>query len=158
MEMGFSSGQDEAAKKSSLGFSKFKKEWAEKREDKKIEKGGAWGADAGRFEEGRVVDMLLAKWEKMNDTVLISLLFPLPAFNPSLFLFSVLFSLHHTNPPPPDIHPNHPPTHISPLHHAVRPRIPLPQTIRHPHTRRRRHRAHARAARSRRGVRGRGRR
>ncbi|KAK3208255.1 hypothetical protein GRF29_77g138865 [Pseudopithomyces chartarum] len=76
-----------------------KKEWAEKREDKKIEKGGAWGADAGRFEEGRVVDMLLAKWEKMNDTVLISLLFPLPAFNPSLFLFSVLFSLHHTNPP-----------------------------------------------------------
>lgn len=100
MEMGFSSGQDEAAKKSSLGFSKFKKEWAEKREDKKIEKGGAWGADAGRFEEGRVVDMLLAKWEKMNDTVLISLLFPLPAFNPSLFLFSVLFSLHHTNPPP----------------------------------------------------------
>ncbi len=28
-----------------------------------------WGDDAGREEEGRVIDMLEAKWVKMNDTV-----------------------------------------------------------------------------------------
>ncbi|KAJ4345589.1 uncharacterized protein N0V89_011722 [Didymosphaeria variabile] len=52
-ELGFSAiDADEEKKKS--GLSKLKKEWAEKREDKK---------------EGRVVDMLLKKWEKMNDTI-----------------------------------------------------------------------------------------
>ena len=51
------------------GLKKFKKDWAERREDKKIEKGGIWAADAGRFEELRVIEHLEAKWTKENDTV-----------------------------------------------------------------------------------------
>lgn len=67
-ELGFTAlGADE--EKKSSGFSKLKKGWQEKREDKKIEKGEGWGTDAGKFEEGRVVEMLLQKWVKMNDTV-----------------------------------------------------------------------------------------
>lgn len=68
-ELGFVALAGDEEKKSGIGFSKLKKEWAEKREDRKVEKGGAWGMDAGKFEEGRVVDMLLGKWEKMNNTV-----------------------------------------------------------------------------------------
>jgi hypothetical protein len=67
-ELGFTAlGADEEKKVS--GLSKLKKGWQEKREDRKVEKGEGWGSDAGRFEEGRIVDMLLKKWEKMNDTV-----------------------------------------------------------------------------------------
>jgi hypothetical protein len=52
------------------GFSKLKKDWKEKREDRKILKGDSdWGSDAGKLEEGRVLDMLEKKWVKMNDTV-----------------------------------------------------------------------------------------
>lgn len=51
------------------GFAKLKKEWTERREDKKIEKGEEWGGDAGRLEEGRIVDMLEKKWNKINDIV-----------------------------------------------------------------------------------------
>lgn len=51
------------------GLAKFKKEWTERREDKKIEKGGEWGNDGGRFEEARVLDMLKMKWNKINDTI-----------------------------------------------------------------------------------------
>jgi hypothetical protein len=65
-ELGFAG--DEAGKMK--GITKLKKEWKEKREDRKVTKGDAdWGADAGRFEEGRVLDMLEKKWVKMNDTV-----------------------------------------------------------------------------------------
>jgi hypothetical protein len=67
-ELGFAAIGGEEEKKAST-FSKLKKEFQEKREDKKIEKGGAWGTDGGKFEEGRVVDMLQQKWTKMNDTV-----------------------------------------------------------------------------------------
>ena len=67
-ELGFASLSGGEEKKSS-GFSKLRKDWQEKREDRKIEKGVDWGTDAGKFEEGRIVDMLLKKWEKMNDTV-----------------------------------------------------------------------------------------
>jgi hypothetical protein len=67
-ELGFATlGAEEEQK--TFGFSKLKKEWQEKREDRKIEKGVDWGTDAGKFEEGRIVDMLLKKWEKQNDTV-----------------------------------------------------------------------------------------
>jgi len=52
------------------GLAKLKRDIAEKREDKKIEKAGDWGTDGGRLEEGRVIDMLEKKWVKMNDTVL----------------------------------------------------------------------------------------
>ena len=65
--LGFSGTQDEGSKMKVLA--KFKKVWAERREDKKIEKGGEWGSDAGRLEEFRVIDMLEQKWNKMNDTV-----------------------------------------------------------------------------------------
>ncbi|KAF2456771.1 pH-response regulator protein-like protein palC [Lineolata rhizophorae] len=68
-ELGFATAGSDDDRKKMSGFSKFKKEWAERREDRKIEKGGAWGSDAGRFEEGRVLDMLEKKWVKMNDTV-----------------------------------------------------------------------------------------
>lgn len=73
-ELGFTAVGAEEDKKAS-GFSKLKKEFQEKREDRKIEKGEGWGTDAGKFEEGRVVDMLLKKWEKMNDTVCGGILF-----------------------------------------------------------------------------------
>lgn len=65
-ELGLES-KDEGKRGFSLG--KFKKEWAEKREDRRVEKGADWGADAGRLEEGRVLEMLGRKWNKMNDTV-----------------------------------------------------------------------------------------
>lgn len=51
------------------GLAKFKKDWTERREDKKIEKGGEWGTDAGRLEELRIIEMLEQKWTKLNDTV-----------------------------------------------------------------------------------------
>lgn len=55
--------------KKSSGLSRLKKEWTEKREDRKVEKGTTWGADAGRLEETRVIEMLETKWAKQNDTV-----------------------------------------------------------------------------------------
>lgn len=55
--------------KKGLSFGRMRKGWDEKREDKRVEKGAQWGADAGRAEEGRVLEMLGMKWNKMNDTV-----------------------------------------------------------------------------------------
>ena len=66
-ELGFASTNDEGSKLK--GLAKLKKDWTERREDKKIEKGGVWGSDAGRLEEARVIEMLEKKWNKMNDTV-----------------------------------------------------------------------------------------
>ena len=61
------------------GFSRLKRDWAERREERKIGKdaGGGKSAkgvlepgdDAGRDEEGRVITMLESKWVRMNDTV-----------------------------------------------------------------------------------------
>jgi hypothetical protein len=51
------------------GFRGLRKEWSERREDKKVERGLDWGADAGKLEETRVIEMLEAKWTKQNDTV-----------------------------------------------------------------------------------------
>ncbi|KAI3322181.1 pH-response regulator protein palC [Xylariaceae sp. AK1471] len=51
-------------------LSRMKKDWSERREDKKIEKGTNWGSDAGKLEETRVIEMLEAKWTKVNDTML----------------------------------------------------------------------------------------
>jgi hypothetical protein len=62
--------QKEAKKKSGgVGLGRLKKEWSEKREDKKVERGVNWGTDAGKLEETRVIEMLEAKWTKQNDTV-----------------------------------------------------------------------------------------
>ncbi len=66
-QLGFAGTKDEGSKMK--GLAKFKKDWTERREDKKIEKGGEWGSDAGRLEELRVIEMLEQKWNKMNDTV-----------------------------------------------------------------------------------------
>lgn len=55
--------------KKSSGLGKLKKEWSEKREDRRVEKGTTWGADAGKLEETRVIEMLEAKWSKQNDTI-----------------------------------------------------------------------------------------
>ena len=66
-QLGFAGIKDEGSKMK--GLAKFKKDWTERREDKKIEKGGEWGSDAGRLEELRVIEMLEQKWNKMNDTV-----------------------------------------------------------------------------------------
>ena len=69
-ELGFGA-KDESSKKG-LGLGKLKKGWSERREDKKVEKGGAWGTDAGKLEEARVLEMLEKKWTKENDTVSVS--------------------------------------------------------------------------------------
>ncbi|KAM0635348.1 hypothetical protein ACHAPW_001573 [Verticillium nonalfalfae] len=71
-ELGVESRTDAAAtaaKKSSLGagFSRLRKDWAEKREDKKVERETAWGADGGKMEETRVIEHLEVKWTKIND-------------------------------------------------------------------------------------------
>ncbi len=64
-ELGFESKEES---KKGLSLSRFKKGWDEKREDRRVEKGSHWGADAGRLEESRVLEMLEKKWSKMNDT------------------------------------------------------------------------------------------
>jgi hypothetical protein len=66
-ELGFKSGEGEVKK--GLSFGRLKKGWEEKREDRRVEKSSHWGADAGRAEEQRVLEMLEKKWVKMNDTV-----------------------------------------------------------------------------------------
>ena len=58
----------------------MKRDWAERREERKIGKDAGAGRgdkgplepgdDAGRDEEGRVLSMLEAKWVKMNNTVI----------------------------------------------------------------------------------------
>lgn len=70
----------------SRGFSKLKQGWMERREERrmekdagsrsaeKVEKGDLGPGDqAGREEEGRVIEMLEVKWVRMNDTVCLSL-------------------------------------------------------------------------------------
>jgi hypothetical protein len=63
--------------KKSLGFSRFRKELAEKKEDRRVEKEAAWGSDAGKAEEIRVIEMLSEKWNKINDTASICMAFSL---------------------------------------------------------------------------------
>ncbi|MCJ1280869.1 hypothetical protein MMC26_000186 [Xylographa opegraphella] len=66
-ELGFKSNEEEGSK--TQVFAKFKKSWAERKEDRKIVKGADWGSDAGRFEEARVLEMLDKKWNKENDLI-----------------------------------------------------------------------------------------
>jgi hypothetical protein len=111
-ELGFDVEQDSALK----GFSKLKKGWKEKREDKRVDRGDAdWGVDAGRFEEGRVLDMLLKKWEKMNDTV---------SFLPPLSTWRKQQLTKHTGQ-----RTNRTSIRTTSRSHAFRARIPLSQTI-----------------------------
>ncbi|KAI6085404.1 hypothetical protein F4821DRAFT_149421 [Hypoxylon rubiginosum] len=73
----------EAGKKG-LSLSRMKKDWTEKREDKKVERGSNWGADAGKLEEIRVIEMLDAKWTKVNDTMLSHVIPPPGTLIPTL--------------------------------------------------------------------------
>ena len=66
-ELGFKMSDQDGAK--ITGLEKLKKDWAERREDKHVKKGGEWGGDAGRFEEARILEMLEKKWNKANDLV-----------------------------------------------------------------------------------------
>ena len=51
------------------GLSKLKSDWKQRREERKVQKGGEWGADAGMYEETLVLDMLEEKWIKSNNMV-----------------------------------------------------------------------------------------
>lgn len=73
-------GVMDGSAKREKGFSKLKREWTERREERKMEKdaGGRErgekgeldpGDNAGREEEGRVIEILESKWVRMNDTV-----------------------------------------------------------------------------------------
>lgn len=73
----------EGAAKRERGFSRLKREWSERREERKMEKDAGSrdrgekneldpGDSAGREEEGRVIEMLESKWMRMNDTVRLS--------------------------------------------------------------------------------------
>ncbi|GFF53413.1 pH-response regulator protein palC [Aspergillus udagawae] len=75
-----SQGEKETSAKSKGGFFRLKKEWAERREERRLEKDSGGkdraakgeldpGDDAGREEECRVIEMLETKWERMNDTI-----------------------------------------------------------------------------------------
>lgn len=73
-ELGIVGVDEEVSRKKRFGsgLRELKKEWQEKREDKKVARGAgdqSWGGDAGRFEESRVVEGLCGKWEKLNDVV-----------------------------------------------------------------------------------------
>ncbi|OAA80053.1 pH-response regulator protein palC [Akanthomyces lecanii RCEF 1005] len=62
----------EKIKKSSsgLGLGRLKKEFKERREDRRVDgDGSAWGSDAGKLEETRILELLDAKWSKLNDTM-----------------------------------------------------------------------------------------
>lgn len=118
----------DSSKKSS-GLSKLKKEWSEKREDRRVEKGTTWGADAGKLEETRVIEMLEAKWSKQNDTV------------STCAINSMIDALLHeaiTRGRPllityvPDIHPGHHSRGYPARPNAFGARNPHPEAIRRP--------------------------
>ena len=94
-------GVEQRDAKRGLGLSRLKKEWAEKREDRKVEKSANWGADAGKMEETRVIEMLEMKWTKQNDTVGSKL----PTY---LIIQHTRMPVVLTNPPL-DVYSTHPP-------------------------------------------------
>ncbi|KAH9902110.1 pH-response regulator protein palC [Xylariomycetidae sp. FL2044] len=71
-------GVESKETKKGISLSRMKKDWSERREDKKVERGLNWGADAGKVEEIRVIEMLEAKWTKINDTMMTQTI-PAPA-------------------------------------------------------------------------------
>lgn len=76
-ELGFLSSDADQESSKRKGLRGLKQSWAEKRDDRKLEKGRAdeWGLDAGRLEEARVLEWLDAKWSKENDTITVQ---PIP--------------------------------------------------------------------------------
>ncbi|KAL7818569.1 hypothetical protein V8C26DRAFT_420079 [Trichoderma gracile] len=59
----------DASAKKGLSLSRTIKGLSEKREDRRVDKETAWGADAGKLEETRILELLDAKWNKINDTM-----------------------------------------------------------------------------------------
>lgn len=55
--------------KKGLSFSRFKKDFKERREDRRVDNETDWGADGGKLEETRILQLLDEKWNKINDTV-----------------------------------------------------------------------------------------
>ncbi|KAK4251947.1 hypothetical protein C7999DRAFT_10464 [Corynascus novoguineensis] len=85
------------------GLRGLRKEWSERREDKKVERGLDWGADGGRLEETRVLEMLEAKWVKQNDTMLTQ---PIPPVGPLLAQMPSGREIHTIKPfQPPGLDP-----------------------------------------------------
>ena len=80
-ELGMASAPSDEAGGKRKGLRGLKQSWQERREDKRVEKGGVWGLDAGRLEECRVVEMLDAKWDRENSAVNVQLV---PDFEPLL--------------------------------------------------------------------------
>ncbi|KAL4920785.1 hypothetical protein BDW62DRAFT_220712 [Aspergillus aurantiobrunneus] len=74
-----SSGSTDEPATKSRGLSKLKQGFRERREERRMEKGAGGerlekgelgpGDNAGREEEGRVLEMLETKWARMNDTI-----------------------------------------------------------------------------------------
>lgn len=98
--------------KKSLSLSRLKKDFTEKREDKRVDREADWGADAGKLEETRILEMLDAKWNKINDAVshLTSCL------DTSLTVLS-------------DEHTPHPSSQLTTLENALRARDPQHQPL-----------------------------
>lgn len=67
---GRGSSKSSGGSSSGGGLRGLRKEWSERREDKKVERGLDWGGDAGKLEETRVIEVLEAKWTKQNDTIM----------------------------------------------------------------------------------------
>ena len=66
-ELGFMvSAEYDKGRQSRLG--RLKSEWAEKKEDRRAARSQTWGAEAGKIEELKVVEMLTKKWQKSNNT------------------------------------------------------------------------------------------
>jgi hypothetical protein len=64
------------------GLRGLKQTWQERREDRRVEtQHSDWGADAGRLEESRIVEMLEKKWERENRLVNVQ---AVPPFEPLL--------------------------------------------------------------------------
>jgi hypothetical protein len=80
-ELGMAGAQTNSSSNKRTGLRGLKQSWQERREDKRVEKGGEWGLDGGRLEECRVVEMLDAKWDRENSAVNVQLV---PDFEPLL--------------------------------------------------------------------------
>jgi hypothetical protein len=80
--LGLSAAGDPSDDGRRKGLRGLKQTWQERREDRRVEtQHSDWGADAGRLEESRIVEMLEKKWERENRLVNIQ---AVPPFEPLL--------------------------------------------------------------------------
>ncbi|KAK4989935.1 hypothetical protein LTR50_002846 [Elasticomyces elasticus] len=68
-EMGFAGGSGAGGGGERRGIEGLRRGLRERREDGRVERGEEWGMDAGRLEEGRVVEGLEGRWGRVNDAV-----------------------------------------------------------------------------------------